>query len=145
MQERRREEKPKMLHSFRRHLMEEKEGTYEDQKQTEEQPCMCMHTTNKTDRHIFFLCLVCDQQLRERAQQTEGPHAPKGLWIQDVKETDMTEENMRGKRDEKSGKYIEMKKDSEREKWISGLRDGRFWIASGMCERHPGETCKYVV
>lgn len=26
---------------------------------------MCMHTTNKTDRHIFFLCLVCDQPLLE--------------------------------------------------------------------------------
>lgn len=33
--------------------------------EAEERPCMCMHTTNKTDRHIFFLCLVCDQLLLE--------------------------------------------------------------------------------
>lgn len=32
---------------------------------------MCMHTTNQTDRHIFFLCFVCDQQVVEKVHQTE--------------------------------------------------------------------------
>lgn len=64
MQEKRLGEK-KTLHSFQRHQMEEGEGTKEEPKRTEERPCMCMHTTNTTDRHVFFLCLVCDQLLQD--------------------------------------------------------------------------------
>lgn len=26
----------------------------EDLRRTEEQPCMCMHTANKTDKHLFI-------------------------------------------------------------------------------------------
>lgn len=51
------QEKWKIRHSFDRHQKEKGQ-----KKQTEEWPCMCMHTTN---RHIFFLCFVCDQLLRE--------------------------------------------------------------------------------
>ena len=45
----------------------------------------------------------------------------------------------------KSDKYNEVKKDNEREKWISGLRDGWIWTVSGTQALYLGETCKYVV
>lgn len=57
--------KSKTFLSSQIHLREEGEGTEVEQKRAKERPCMCMHTTNKTDRHIFFLCLVCDQPLLE--------------------------------------------------------------------------------
>ena len=60
--------------------------------------------------------------------------------MQSVGETDMMKENE--VKDGKSRKYTE---DSERVKWLSGREDGRFRTANEMCERYPGETCKYVV
>lgn len=87
--------KSKTMHSFHRHLTER--GAKEEHTGTEERPCMCMHTTNKTDRRIFSLCLVCDQQLLENVRQTERPRAPEGLWTQKVKRDGRDEREKEGR------------------------------------------------
>lgn len=59
---------------------------------------MCMHTTNKTDGHIFFLCLVCDQQLLQGSADRKLKTSCTWRPLDTERERDRHDERVRMKR-----------------------------------------------